>query len=200
MTQAFLRRLSWSGGVATLASTVVAMALSRRATGDATAAIDAVSHMAWGGRPPTRMGPHGGNLATGLALHASACVFWATLFEGMLGRKRRARPLPALLGGAATAATAYVVDYKLVPRRFQPAFEAALPPQAFFAVYAAMAAGLAAGALWSARLARERKRTAQHAGEHDRDDIGGRDRLPRWPVTTASAPPAPPARPPSSTH
>jgi len=50
-------------------------------------------------------------------------------------------------GAAKTAAIAYFTDYYVVSKRFQPGFEAYLSPASMFAVYAALAAGIALGAV-----------------------------------------------------
>ncbi|WP_236873617.1 hypothetical protein [Burkholderia sp. PAMC 26561] len=50
-----------------------------------------------------------------------------------------------------TAATAYVVDYHVVPERVTPGFEAHVPPRSFVPIYAALGAGLALVALATKR-------------------------------------------------
>ena len=52
-----------------------------------------------------------------------------------------------LLGAAATSAVAYVADFKLTPHRFTPGHAHRLSTEGLVAVYAALAVGLAAGAL-----------------------------------------------------
>ena len=99
-----LRNLLWSGGTAALLSATAASALSRIENGRADSALDAVSHIAWGGPPPYRPGRQARNLLVGTALHAGASLFWAAVFEGVFGAWSRQRGSNALLAGAATAA------------------------------------------------------------------------------------------------
>lgn len=160
-----LRNLLWSGGTAALLSATAASALSRIENGRADSALDAVSHIAWGGPPPYRPGRQARNLLVGTALHAGASLFWAAVFEGVFGAWSRQRGSNALLAGAATAAGACFTDYQLVSRRFQPGFEAYLSRPSLFAVYAALAAGFALGARMTATEPRTRR-------------IGGRHRSP----------------------
>jgi len=86
------------------------------------------------------------NTAVGFALHHGASIFWALGFEALFGRRAERSVPDALVGGAATAVTAYVVDYHVVPERFVPGFEARLEGGSLFYVYAALALGLAAAA------------------------------------------------------
>jgi hypothetical protein len=148
---ALVRNWFWSGGMATVLSTAAAMAGSRWENGRSTAAINAVSHIAWGGPPPQHEGSGRRNLIVGAALHAGASYFWAAAFEALFGRVARERRSAALLGAAATAAAAYVTDYHVVPRRLRPGFERHLSRSSLFGVYAALAAGLALGARLAAR-------------------------------------------------
>src|SRR5690606_4831989 len=135
-----------SGSVAALASAAVAAWCGRTERGHAAGPLNAASHIAWGGRRESHAGKHGGHAAVGVALHHGASIFWALGFETLFGRRAERSVPDALLGGAATAATAYVVDYHVVPYRFVPGFEARLKNRSLFYVYAALALGLAATA------------------------------------------------------
>ena len=106
-------------------------------------ALMAAAHIAAGGAPPARDGPGGRNTAIGLALHTGASIWWALFFEALFGRRARRSTRDAMLGGSIIAAAAYVVDYHVVSRRFQPGFEAHLSNRSMLAVYAALAGGLA---------------------------------------------------------
>lgn len=151
---ALLRNLLWTGGVAALMSAATAGACSRRENRRAAPPINAVSHVAWGGRPPYDAGPGAVNFVVGAALHAGASVFWAAIYEGVFGRWSRRSKGNALAAGAAMSAVAYVTDYKLVSRRFRPGYEAHLSRRSLFAVYVALAAGLAVGARLAQRADR----------------------------------------------
>ncbi len=132
-----------TGLIAGLVSGAAAAALSRLQTGRGAPAINAVSHIAWGGRPPAQAGTGGRNYLVGAGLHIGASVFWATFFEGVFGRSARQRASHAWFGGGATAALAYLTDYHIVPRRLRPGMEAFLPRWALYGVYAALGAGFA---------------------------------------------------------
>ena len=141
-----LRRVLHAGIASAAISTAAALASSRWENGRATSAINAVSHIVWGGKPPAHIGPGGRNLALGACLHIGANVFWASVFEWVYGRAARASPASACVGGLSVALLGFVVDYALVPSRLRPGMEAYLSRNALLAVYAALAAGLA----WSA--------------------------------------------------
>jgi hypothetical protein len=147
----FVRNVAWAGGVAGLLSALAAAACSRVENRRAAPAINAVSHIAWGGAPPFHEGPAGRNFVTGAALHAGASLFWASIFEALFGRAARGSGKVAVVAGAATAAAACVTDYCIVSRRFRPGFEAFLSRPSLLGVYTALAAGFALGARLSAR-------------------------------------------------
>lgn len=151
--KAFPRALV-SGTVAALASGAVAAWCGHKQRGHAAGPINAVSHIAWGGSAEKQAKRDGRNTAVGFLLHHGASIFWALGFETAFGRRAERSVPEALLGGAATATTAYVVDYHVVPYRFVPGFEARLKDRSLFYVYAALALGLAATARWRAQKGR----------------------------------------------
>ena len=108
--------------------------------------MHAVSHIAWGDAPEAHKGRTLHNHIIGSTLHHGASVFWAVFFEALFGRHAERSTAAALAGGAAISAAAYVTDYHIVSDRFKPGFEAYLSDRSLFAVYAALAVGLAAGA------------------------------------------------------
>jgi len=139
-----------SGLVAATTSTVAAAICSRIENRHAARPLNAVAHIYDGGEPPGRDGPGGRNTAIGVALHTGASVWWAFFFEAIFGRRARRSTPVAVAGASLTAAAAYLVDYHVVSRRFQPGFEAHLTGRSMVAIYAALAAGFAL----SARLGR----------------------------------------------
>lgn len=149
--RATLRAALVSGSLASALSTAAISACSRRHAGSASAGTNATSHWLWGGRARRRSAPSLRYTASGYAIHHAMSVFWAALFETATARSRR----PARIGAAAaaTAAVAYVADYRVVPRRLNPGFESRLPPPGMFAAYAAFAAGLATARCLRARRA-----------------------------------------------
>lgn len=108
--------------------------------------MHAVSHIAWDDPPEAHKGRTLHNYIIGSTLHHGASMFWAVFFEALFGRRAERSSAAALAGGAAISAAAYVTDYHLVSDRFKPGFEAYLSGRSLFAVYGALALGLAAGA------------------------------------------------------
>lgn len=147
----FIRNLLWTGTAATLLSMSTAAARSRVENRRADTAFNAQSHIVWGGRPPGDPGPHRRNTAVGATLHVGAGFFWAGVFETLFGRWGRRSDVHAAAGAAATALAAYVIDYKLVPARIRPGFEYHLSRHSLHCIYAALAAGLALGAMCTRR-------------------------------------------------
>jgi hypothetical protein len=135
-----LRDSLFSGAVATVAVVATAAALGKKYHGSARAPVGAASHVIWGDRagdidsqPPEVTIP-------GLMINGAACVFWAVLYEKLVGENPDATR--ALMTGGGVAALAYAIDYHVVPRRLTPGFELTLPPRALFGIFAALALGL----------------------------------------------------------
>jgi hypothetical protein len=135
-----LRALA-SGTVAAAAVAGVASFLGRQKTGSYAAALNATSHVLWGEQAAMRNAPSLKYTATGYVANHGASIFWALFYE-LLGMRGRRTPVRAVADGALVAATAYVVDYHVVPKRFTPGFEKRLPAAGLAAVYAALALGL----------------------------------------------------------
>jgi hypothetical protein len=125
--------------------------------------LNAIAHIYDGGDPPAHDGANRRNTALGLAIHTGACVFWAVLFESLLGRHARRSMANAAAAGMATAATAYLVDYYVVHPRFRPGFERYLSGRSMFGVYAAIAAGFAVAAVLTPERRRARRKAAAPA-------------------------------------
>jgi len=142
-----LRRALTSGTLAAAAVTVAAGVAGRRAAGSYAAPLNATSHVLWGAPAARHDRLSLKYTGTGAAANYGACLFWALGYEALgqaLGSGRRRRPLEALARGALVSATAYVVDYHLMPRRLTPGFELRLPGAALAAIFAALALGLSA--------------------------------------------------------
>lgn len=138
-----------SGSGAAIASAAVA---SREAVNHGStfvAPINAVSHCIW---PAEALLDERGSVrltGTGALIHLGASVFWGALFETLLGQ--RASPAGIVRAAAVTAATAYVIDYHVVPERVTPGFEAHVSSRSFLPIYAALGAGFALVALSRSR-------------------------------------------------
>ena len=157
-------RVLWTGVVSGIVSGVAAAALGRLESGRAKPPINAVSHIAWGGRPPADDGPRRRNLITGAGVHVLAAVFWSAMFEPLFGRRARRTPAAAWSGAALTAAAAYAVDYHVVPPRLRPGMEAFLSRASVRAVYAALALGFVLAARASAGVDRRNARVGALPG------------------------------------
>lgn len=142
-----------SGTLAGLFSAVVLLVTGKRDTGSAVAPVNAESHWLWGDESLREDRPTLRHTLTGIVTHQLSTVFWATLYALVRGKRHAVRSVPqALLGGIATSAAAAAIDYTLVPKRFTPGFENRLSTTSMLGVFAAIAGGIALGAL----LLRER--------------------------------------------
>jgi hypothetical protein len=133
------KRVLMSGVLAGTAAAIAVSLAGRRQAGAYAAPLNATSHIVWGDVAARRNALSVKYTATGTLLHYGAAVFWAALYELLPGRA----PLRAVV----TAATAYVVDYHVVPRRLTPGFELRVSPRALAAVYGALALGFWASSL-----------------------------------------------------
>jgi hypothetical protein len=137
-----------AGTVAGVLSSIVLAALGRRQAGSAEAPINAASHWLWGDESLSEDGRTWRHTLTGFLTQHAASIMWATLYSRVYGHKPEAKQVPqALAGGVATSAVAYLVDYKVVPRRLTPGYEHRLNGLGMLAVYVTLAAGFALGAV-----------------------------------------------------
>lgn len=135
----FLQRALVSGVLAGTAAAIAASLAGRWQSRSYAAPLNATSHIVWGDEAGRRDAVSAKYTGTGALLHYGAALFWAAFHEALPG--------PAPLRAAATAVTAYVVDYHVVPRRLTPGFEMRVSSGALAAVYGALALGLWAGSL-----------------------------------------------------
>ena len=84
---------------------------------------------------------------TGDGTHHVSALFWAVIFERWLATRPKRTPLLTLRDAAAMSAIAAVVDYGLTPKRLTPGWEEVLSKRSIGVTYAAMALGLATGAM-----------------------------------------------------
>jgi hypothetical protein len=153
-----LTNAAFSGSCASAGSSLVLAARGRAECDSAAAPNNGPSQWVWGRRGARARHASLRNTAVGYGIHHAVSVAWAMLFERLRGA-HAAAPLPrALAAGALTAALAYVVDYKLAPRRLQPGFDVRLGPASLFLVYASFAGGLALAAPLRALLRRQTRR------------------------------------------
>lgn len=139
-----LLRAAAISGLLASATTAAAVALrARRETGSAIAPINATSHVAWGDEATQVEPVDVKHSALGAAIHASAGVLWAALYEKLFGaRAERGDVGAAVAGGAAIAALAYVVDHHALPRRLTPGWERRVSTRSVLFTYGVLAASL----------------------------------------------------------
>lgn len=137
-----------SGTVASVLSSAALALLGARQAGSAAAPLNAVSHWVWGDDALREDALTWRHTLVGYLTQHAASIFWATLYARVYGHRAEAKRLPeAIAGGIATSAVAYVVDYTVTPQRLTPGYEHRLDDKGMFAVYAALALGLALGAV-----------------------------------------------------
>lgn len=123
------------------------------------APLNATSHIIWGDKAARHDRFSFRYTLTGFLLNHGASIFWASIYERWMRGGRdddRRRRIPRLspdepgpvakplLGAAGVAAAAYLIDYHAIPKRFTPGFEKRLSGKSMFAIFAALAIGLAA--------------------------------------------------------
>ncbi|WON73812.1 hypothetical protein [Nitrosospira sp. Is2] len=170
-SRSVLGRAVISGTVGGLAAAAAASLAGKREDDHYAAPLNATSHIIWGDEAAYQDKPSLKYTLTGFLLNHASAIFWAIFYEKLLGRGEsradqgalhptnwnegplhdssniasQARPmLEPILDAAAVTAAAYVTDYYLVPKRFTPGFEKRLSGKSLFAVFVALAAGLAA--------------------------------------------------------
>lgn len=138
-----------STAVATATTTASLLWFGSRHARTPWAPLDAVSHIAWGDRAFARDELDVRHTLVGLLLNPSAVASWSALHALIVSRPMQTRDaIPfAIAAGAAVAATAYLVDFSLVPERLSPGFQWKLPKRPVRKVYVMLAASLAAGSL-----------------------------------------------------
>jgi hypothetical protein len=146
-------RAAITGSVASIAVTGVLALLAKTERKGALQPMNATSHWLHGDKAGAVAKPDVAHTAVGYATHHASAVFWALLFEAWLGRNAPRSPLRLLRDAAALSAIAAAVDYGITPRRLTPGWEIVLPASKMVAAFAALAAGLAAGATLTRALA-----------------------------------------------
>lgn len=136
-----------SGSAASLASAAALMACSAAHEGSAAGGLNGPSQWLWGEAEAYTREATLRHTAAGYAIHHGTSIFWAVLHEAIFGGRRHKPAIQHCAEAAASATTAYFVDYFLTPRRLRPGFEKHVSPAGMVAVYTAFAAGLAITAI-----------------------------------------------------
>lgn len=118
----------------------------------AIAPINTTSHVIWGDQAASVEQATWQHTVPGILINAGAGIWWGLVFQKLFGEKVDQHGYAtAALGGAATAALAYAVDYHLMPKRLTPGWEKRLSPPSLFLSMCGLGAGLALGAILSRR-------------------------------------------------
>lgn len=140
-----------AGAAAAAATTATVLYLGHHRDQSAWAPLNAVSHIAFGDEAARHTELSARYTGTGAALNTAAMLAWAAIYAWAMRSLPRPAWPAAVAIGAAVSAAAYVTDYHVVPRRLTPGFEKRLSGGSMFAIYSALAAGLAAGWLMGRR-------------------------------------------------
>lgn len=136
-----------TGSIAAAAACAVVAWRGQRDSGSAIAPLNATSHMIWGNDAAKVEGFSWQHTVPGLLFNAGAGIWWGFIYHKLFGEQSDRHGLPAaLVGGATTAALAYLVDYHLLPQRLSPGWELRISPGSMLLSLGALAAGLAVGA------------------------------------------------------
>lgn len=144
-TNRFVEDVAVTGASAAFATTVVIPLCGRREGLTAAAPLNAVSHIVWGDRAAAHDEPSWQYTGLGTTLNAAAMVGWSAIFQVLAGERRTRTITRSIAAAMATTATAYIIDYHVVPDRLTPGFEKRLSSGSLCAIYFALAAGLVAG-------------------------------------------------------
>ncbi|WP_427915472.1 hypothetical protein ACPWT1_11375 [Ramlibacter sp. MMS24-I3-19] len=149
-----LAEAALSGSLAAIGSAAVLAVAGARTTPSAAAPMNATSQWLWGQKEALDADlPDARHTVLGYVTYHLAASFWAVLLARAVREPTEMRePVPALAAGAATAAVAALVDFKLTPERLTPGFQHRVGKPALVASYAVFALGLAAGTVAMRRL------------------------------------------------
>ncbi|HJU06456.1 MAG TPA: hypothetical protein VJ692_15015 [Nitrospiraceae bacterium] len=150
-----------TGGLAGLATCLIAGLCAKAERQSAWSAVNATSHIVWGERAARRDTASWKYTGTGVALNEVALIFWALLFERSSSGEPAGGGWP-LVRGAAVSTLAYVTDYYLIPPRFTPGFEKRLSNTSLAVIYGGIGISLPLCSRAAAGLAQllNRKSTA----------------------------------------
>lgn len=148
------------GAVAAIAVCSTVSLLGRWDTGSAVAPINASSHVMWGAKAGQVERLTWAQTAPGLAVNVGASLWWAFVFNILFGKNLASKGWAgAVASGTATATLAYLVDYKLMPKRLTPGWEQRLSGRSLFLSLGAMGVGMGVGAMLMRGL---RRSSRQH--------------------------------------
>ena len=141
-----------SGTIASLTTTAALILLAKSEGKGALQPTNATSHWLHGEKAGRVRQADAAHTMVGYGTHHASALFWAVPFEAWLWARPPKTPLLLLRDASVMAAIAATVDYGLVPKRLTPGWELALSKRSVAATFAAMAAGLALGAMFTQGL------------------------------------------------
>ena len=136
-----------SGTAASLAMTAALALLAKKEGKGALQPTNSTSHWLHGEEASSIRSLDVSHTGLGYGTHHVSALFWAFIFERWLATRPRRTPLLMLRDAAAMSTIAAVVDYGITPKRFTPGWEEVLSKRSIGVTYAAMALGLATGAM-----------------------------------------------------
>lgn len=145
------KRTLVTGCVASVVALTGLLAVSKRQTGSAVAALNGSSQLLRGDDALHERKPRLRFTLPALLIHHASAHWWAAAQENPLLVKHVRHP--ALRAGAVTV-FAVILDYGLLPRRLSPGYEGQLSRGGMALVFGALAGGLALGS-WIQRPARQ---------------------------------------------
>jgi hypothetical protein len=132
--------------------------------------INSTSHCLHGEEAGSVRSADVSHTALGYATHHVSALFWAVIFERWLAHRPERTPLLMLRDAATMSAIAAAVDYGITPKRATPGWEEVLSKRSIGVTYAAMALGLAGGALLARELRLNESTTQSAFDEEDREN------------------------------
>lgn len=148
-----------SGSIASLGSALALAALGKKELNHSAAPMNGPSQWIWGRHASYINAFSLHYTVTGYLIHHAASIFWA-LWHQVLCKKKFCddQKLRATATALAVTASAYAVDFHLIPKRLTPGFEHRISPRSLILVYGVFALGLAAPALLGSHSKPKRQR------------------------------------------
>lgn len=134
-------------GLALAATTTAIITLAGdKEIGSPWAAVNAIAHILDGDDKEQPMDFSAHESVFGITVNGAVMCAWGVLYESAL---EIAKAQSTVLAGALRAITAYLIDYKIVPKQFTPGIEKRLGSRSVLLTYVVLGATLAASPLWN---------------------------------------------------
>jgi hypothetical protein len=127
-----LARGLMDGAALAVTTSAALAAVSTIERGSPWAAINPICHIVDGDDRTYSDGFDKRDSYLGLALNGSVMLAWGVLHAAAFGR---AKGISSMAAGLTTAAAAYAIDYRVVPRRFTPGIEKVLSRRSILVMY-----------------------------------------------------------------